>query len=570
MSSIQLKKSNSRGKNSIFVFEGKGVKNDLCIFRKVAQSKGNCLPFTELKSMTGSNSIYQTLDRLSPRVEDTPGKYLFCYEDLAKDHETDEAREKELNKLVRKLEGLYNHFLQWRNWKRLKPVIKPKGNGNKDITIQFDKNNSIILKLIPRAKKDGDKAVLNFRKRFEPTEDITKYTGTNSLFVWFAFMGRNNNHLSSFKIRKQYVTFHIPLIPKPKGGKLYFRTLSEESYSNIYSRRYLDRVQTEGGQNLRINIKGLLLYALNESDYKELSKSLENLAESDVYQEVKETADTYNELGQTTDSPIYFNYKIKRDFPFLAYSNDLKQILSPNFAAEVIKRIATRLKDRIGILPVEYLRYITTKFFVKDITGGIQNSNLNNNVFQAFRSEITAYLAHLEQRASIHEKNLKILSDIEDRRGLFMERLETTIKNSEETTNDEVIPIHGLITESRLSWFDVSDVLKLIAKKHEKRYTVTDRCLMPKSKTKELKSLLKNEPKYDDSCLSLVNNGVPRQCISEDLLDKLGFQSAFRKSDSTSFIKRKEAVQSSTIHIFHDDSKKVTDIIQKSNRNQTV
>ena len=182
-------------------------------------------------------------------------------------------------------------------------------------------------------------------------------------------MGKNNNHLSSFKIRKQYVTFHIPLIPKPKGGKLYFRTLSEESYSNLYSRRYLDRVQTESGQNLRMNIKGLLLYALNESDYKELGKLLENLAESDVYQEVKETADTYNELGQTADSPIYFNYKIKRDFPFLAYYNDLKQILPPNFAAEVIKRIATRLKDGIKMLPVEYLRYITTKLFFKDITG---------------------------------------------------------------------------------------------------------------------------------------------------------------------------------------------------------
>ena len=195
-----------------------------------------------------------------------------------------------------------------------------------------------------------------------------------------------------------------------------------------------------------MNIKGLLLYALNESDYKELSKSLENLAESDVYQEVRETADTYNELGQTADSPIYFNYKIKRDFPFLAYYNDLKQILPPNFAAEVIKRIATRLKDGIKMLPVEYLRYITTKLFFKEIMAKIQNNNPNNKASQAFRSEITAYLAHLEQRASIREKNLKILSDIEDRRGLFMERLETIIKNSEETTNNEVIPIHELIT----------------------------------------------------------------------------------------------------------------------------
>ena len=101
----------------------------------------------------------------------------------------------------------------------------------------------------------------------------------------------------------------------------------------------------------------------------------------------------------------------------------------------------------------------------------------------------------------------------------------------------------------------------MIATKHEKRYTVTDRCLIPKSKTKELKSLLKNEPTYDDACLSLMNNGVPRQCISEDLFDKLGFQSTLRKSNSKntiSVIIRKEPAQRSKIHVYHDDFKKVT------------
>ena len=404
MSLIQPNKPNPRGKNSIHVSERKGIKNDVWIFRMVAQSKGNYLPFTELKKKARSNSIYKTLDRLSPRIDDIPGKYLFCCDDLAKDHETDEAREKEVDKLVRKLEEQYNHFLQWHNWKKVKPVIKPKSkNGNKVVTIQFDKNNSINLRLIPRAKKDEDKAILTFRKRFEPTEDITKYTGAGSLLRWFALVGVNNNHLQSFKIRKQYVTLHIPLIPKRKQGKLYFRTLSQESYySNLYSQRYLDRVPTDNGQNLSMNILGLLAYALDKTDYEELSKSLENLAERDEYQEVRETADTYNELGQTTDSPIYFNYKIKKDFPFLAYYNDLKQILPPNFAAEVIKRIATRLKDRLKMLAAGYLRYITTKLFFKEIMMEIQNNNPNvddnlNKAFQAFRSEITTYLAHAGQ-----------------------------------------------------------------------------------------------------------------------------------------------------------------------------
>ena len=55
-----------------------------------------------------------------------------------------------------------------------------------------------------------------------------------------------------------------------------------------------------------MNILGLLAYALDKTDYEELSKSLENLAERDEYQEVRETADTYNSLGQTTDSPNIF------------------------------------------------------------------------------------------------------------------------------------------------------------------------------------------------------------------------------------------------------------------------
>ena len=94
MSLIQPNKPNSRGKNSIHVSERKGVKNDVWIFRMVAQSKGNYLPFTELKKKARNNSIYQILDRLSPRIDDIPGKYLFCCDDLAKDHETDEEKKK--------------------------------------------------------------------------------------------------------------------------------------------------------------------------------------------------------------------------------------------------------------------------------------------------------------------------------------------------------------------------------------------------------------------------------------------------------------------------------------------
>jgi hypothetical protein len=550
LSSIQPNEPDSAWKKHVSTSEQKGVKDDVWIFRKVAQSKGNYLPFIELKKKARNNSIYQTLDRLSPRVDYSLGKYLFCYDDLVKDHETDEAREKELDKLVRKLEELYNHFLQWHNWKEVKLVVKHKSkDGNKIVALQFNKNNSIILRLVPNAKKDVDKAILIFRKGFEPTDDITKYTRADSLLRWFALVGKNNNRLPSFKIRKQYVILHIPLIPKSKGRKLYFKTLSEESYSNLYSRGHLDRAPTEKDQNLRMNIKGLLSYALSESDYEELDKSLKSLAESDVYLEANEAIERYDELGQTVDYPIYFNYIVKRDFPFLAYYDDLKQILPPDFAAKVIKSIAVRLnhKDGIKILARQYLRYITTKLFFREITSEVQNNNLNNKSFQAFRSEITAYLGHLEQRASIQEKNLEILSDIEGRRSLLMERLAAIIKSCENCTNNEVIPIYKMISESRLSWSSTSKVLTSVTERFGKRYIVTDRCLISRSKANELKPLLKNEPTYDDACLSLVNNGVPRQCISEDLFHKLGLQSALK--NSISIIRKKEPPQRSKIHV---------------------
>jgi hypothetical protein len=60
-----------------------------------------------------------------------------------------------------------------------------------------------------------------------------------------------------------------------------------------------------------------------------------------------------------------------------------------------------------------------------------------------------------------------------------------------------------------------------------------------------------------------MNSGVPMKCISEELFGKLGLQSTLRKSNSKntiSVIRRKEPTQRSKIHVYHDDSKKVTGI----------
>lgn len=559
-----------------------GLKEDLWILRLVAQSKNVVLPVTELikeaKSKSKYPSILRTLKRLSPETDIIPGRYLFCYDDFIRANaiSIEYQREKELKELLRELMSAlkesYGDFLQWR-W-NVEPELESnslqhKKDGSIFIVIKEDKNNSIMLKLLPWENKSEKKALLTFRKRFKPSDDVTKYTKAEWSFRWFTLVWKDGNRPQSFKIRKQYATLRIPLIPKHKEGKLYFRTLSQESYySNVYSRRYLDRTQTDNGEVLSLSILGLLAYALDESDYEEFDKSLENLAENDEYQKVSEAVNAYNAAGQTTDFPICFKYRIKKDFPFLAYYNDIKRILPVNFVVEVIRRIATGLKtkklqDRLTF-GREYLKYIVTKQFLEKIEKKIHTNTFDDShdkVFKAYRTEISTYITHLEQKASIREQNQKILFGVEDRKCLLIESLETVIKNSEDVTNNEVIPIHELIIESRLSWFDISEVLKSIAKTHAKRYIVTDMCLMPRSKAKELKPLLRNGPTFDDACLSLMNNGVPKKCISEELFEKLGFQSTLRKSNfknTISVIRRKEPAQRSKIHVYHDDSKKVT------------
>ena len=75
---------------------------------------------------------------------------------LIKDYESDEAKEKETEKLREKLKESYEHFLQWQNWPSSPRFRVGRKNANKTLSIQLDKNNLILLKLIPDARQDAD------------------------------------------------------------------------------------------------------------------------------------------------------------------------------------------------------------------------------------------------------------------------------------------------------------------------------------------------------------------------------------------------------------------------------
>ena len=247
---------------------------------------------------------------------------------------------------------------------------------------------------------------MKFRKNFE-FHDISKYTKADEMILGFCRYGGINSEILSFKIKKNYITFIVPLVPERIGGKLYFKTLTERSYY-CNRQKYLDSSLDEKGQRLvnsysdqedsivstshssaheenkgkirrlrekisrvyekrkyqtfGLNVRGLLSYALEESNYHELIKSLENLATSDDYQQIKDSIYAYNECGEKPRFPTSsYCYRISNKFPFFAYYNDLKNILLVRFTAKLLKRIARNLKDSLEIISRERLKYLVTK-----------------------------------------------------------------------------------------------------------------------------------------------------------------------------------------------------------------
>jgi hypothetical protein len=109
-----------------------------------------------------------------------------------------------LIKLRKKIEYSYDHFLQWQNWRRIKPIMIPKEVGIKLIKMQYANNDLILLKLIPSKQagqdKDKDKATLIFRKRKFAFryDDTSKYTKADNALLRVSCFGLGNSNFLSF------------------------------------------------------------------------------------------------------------------------------------------------------------------------------------------------------------------------------------------------------------------------------------------------------------------------------------------------------------------------------------
>ena len=317
------------------------------IYRMVAQSKGNSLPATRIIKKGKKLGTYSALNRLIGGTEDIPGIRLFCFDDL----ENDDKNEQQFPKLKEKLKESYGSFLRDWDWKKLTPQPSLTKN-DKTIILRHDKNNRIKITL-HRNEEEDDKKKVEMNIRFISNKNISKYSGEIKSLILLANLPRSyfpkGSSLRKW-LKSNYISLDIPLIPEKKDRRLYFRTLSRESYyTEKYERAHLRLTLNEEGEklvkshekkihnltqnnsnslvyeqkhekiklitikklqhkiskirntkqynNLNMTIKGLLDYALKERNYEEFKKSIGNLAECDEYDEIKREVYDYDDLG---------------------------------------------------------------------------------------------------------------------------------------------------------------------------------------------------------------------------------------------------------------------------------
>lgn len=419
----------------------KGTKDDVWIYRMVAQSKGNCLPATDIIKRSSSSSIYATLVRLCGwKDDDIAGPRLFCFQDL-----TDCTKDfnNECEKLKAKLKKYYGSLfaLQW-NWKKVKIVPEERTPAKTILKVSQENigNDEIFIKLYTNEDNDKEKVEMIIRGKFVPTYDINKHLRE---IKWFAKIYSMKSVLTRRSylrkwIKSNYISLPIPLIPERRGGRLYFRILSRLSYySDVYTRAHLysrlniksekmiescvekihkltfnsndlpnkqklrvmklksEISKIENGiryRNLSMTVKGLLAYVLLESNYEEFKKSIRNLAECEEYEEIKREVYDYDKTSGFPQElqkmiPLTYNnthYKITINFPFLSYYDILEKSLPEKFVFNLLITIAKKVKKKMGnsltIIEPVGLKYLITREFYNKINAWIWKSgNTSDN-----------------------------------------------------------------------------------------------------------------------------------------------------------------------------------------------
>ena len=194
--------------------------------------------------------------------------------------------------------------------------------------------------------------------------------------------------------------------------------------------------------------------------------------------------------------------------------------------------VARQLKSRLETTPREHIKYLVTRAFFDGTKPLLIQYICNNNksddnisqVAKRYLTEIGTYLKHIEDKTSTEQHNDEMLQNVEHRQNLLVKKIKNIIERYRKS--NEVVPLNELIIESKLQWYQYSSILKLIEERYRNNLVITERCYVPGSKIKELKLLLKGHPTFVNAHLALIKNGVPKQCVNLDLIDKLGFTQA--------------------------------------------
>jgi hypothetical protein len=412
----------------------RGRKDDVWIYRLVAQSNNNELPVSEIISLAKNNSIYKILERLAPLSNDIPGKRLFCFDDLINYDAYDDVgnivkvsryykgKRRKINNTVynftsienpldqdlcEKLIESYGYFFHGWSWEKVKVRhISSQNTVNKRVIIELNNNNSVSISLKPKENDDTDKVEMIFRKEIRNNDRIGEYS---SIF-WKAVLLRCKH--------RRYVNLRIPLIPFRYGKRLFYKTLSNQSYyfpTNRYLYRKPNQKSIESekniqrkieniiksnlsepvkvlkitnlqekrkeiwrnirNHNLSMNVRGLLKYSQLENSLPEFNKRIEKFAESSGYDSpVHELIPRYDSLG-ITKSEEAIHYHTRKDFPFLTPDyNIFKCILPQDFSFGALKKIAnTTLKEsseihsREDLISKEDLKQVVTRHFFEEM-----------------------------------------------------------------------------------------------------------------------------------------------------------------------------------------------------------
>ena len=133
---------------------------------------------------------------------------------------------------------------------------------------------------------------------------------------------------------------------------------------------------------------------------------------------------------------------------------------------------------------------------------------------------------YLKIKKTAHAINCKTLYEVKEEQLRQQDLLHSLHKLIAES-NQDIIPIDRIIKSSKLK-FGVQYILESIERNFGQKYVITQTCIISRSKADAFRSLLSNLPLCENAHKILLDNGIPRRCLSynrslDNIVEKLGF-----------------------------------------------